>query len=159
MLTKKEKNSIIDEGVKNFGKSRSMVFIDFTGVKTGELNNFRKVIRGVNGELSVIKKKLLRVAFDKAGIDFNPETFESQVGTIMSPEDVFTIAGPTVKFQSAKVLGGYDLEAKRFVPAEEVIMLGKLPSKEILISQFVGMVASPIRSFMFVLKERAKQIA
>lgn len=159
MLTKKEKNSIIEKEVENFGKNRSVVFIDFTGVKTGELNNFRKAVREANGELSVIKKKLLRVAFEKAGIDFNPETFESQVGTIISPEEVFSVAGPAVKFQSAKILGGYDLESKRFVPAEEVIMLGNLPSKEVLLSQLVGMIASPIRSFMFVLKERAKQIA
>ncbi|MDD4818693.1 MAG: 50S ribosomal protein L10 [Candidatus Colwellbacteria bacterium] len=159
MLTKEQKKEIIKNEAENLKNSRSIIFIDFTGVKTGDLNSFRKAIREVGGELKVIKKKLLRIAFDNAGIDFDPETFESQVGTILSEDEIFTIAGPTYKFESATILGGYNLEEKRFVPAEEVIALGKLPSKEVLLGQLVGMVSAPIRSFMFVLKERASKIA
>jgi ribosomal protein L10 len=85
--------------------------------------------------------------------------FESQVGTIFSPDEIFAIAQPAYKFASAKILGGYDIDGKRFVPAEEVIMLGKLPSREVLLGQLVGMIASPLKSFMFVLKERALKIA
>ena len=159
MLNKKEKSEVIDSAIADIAKARSIVFIDFTGVKTGDLNVFRKVIRNAGGEMTVIKKKLLRVAFEKAGVDMDPEIFETQVGTIISPEELYVMAAPTSKFSAAKILGGYDLEAKRFVSLEEVTMLGKLPSKEVLISQVVGMVASPIRSFMFVLKERANKIA
>lgn len=159
MLTKEQKKKVIENETGALKGSRSIVFVDFTGVKAGDLNAFRKTIRDCGGELKVIKKKLLRVAFTEAGLDFNPEMFESQVGTIFSGEDVFAMAQPAYKFASAKILGGYDVEGKRFVPAEEVIMLGKLPSKEVLLGQLVGMIASPIRSFMFVLKERASKIA
>lgn len=159
MLNKTEKGKVIDAAVADIAKARSVVFIDFTGVKTGDLNSFRRTIRNTGGEMTVIKKKLLRVAFEKSGVDMDPEIFESQVGTIISPEELYVMAAPAFKFSAAKILGGYDLEAKRFVSAEEVTMLGKLPSREVLISQVVGMVASPIRSFMYVLKERANKIA
>ncbi len=159
MLTKAEKQNVIEGGVESLKGSRSIVFIDFAGVKAQDINGFRRKVRDVNGEMSVIKKKLLRVAFEKSGVDFDPEIFEGQVGTIISKEDLYVIAAPAVKLDASKVLGGYDLEAKRFVSAEEVVMLGKLPSREVLLSQVVGMVASPIRSFMFVLKERANKIA
>jgi large subunit ribosomal protein L10 len=159
MLTKEQKKGIIESEVENLKKRRSMVFIDFTGVKTGDLNSFRKTVRDAGGELKVIKKKLLRVAFERVGVDFNPEIFESQVGTVFSDDEIFTIAGPVYRFQAAKIIGGYDLGEKRFVEAEEVIALGKLPSKEVLLGQLVGMISSPIRSFMFVLKERASKIA
>lgn len=159
MLTKAKKQDIIESGAADLKENRSVVFIDFGGVKTKDINAFRRTVRGVNGEMTVIKKKLLRVAFEKAGVDFDPEVFEGQLGTIISKEDLYVIAAPAVKLDATKVLGGYDLEAKRFVSAKEVVMLGKLPSREVLLSQVVGMVASPIRSFMFVLKERAKKIA
>ncbi len=159
MLTKEQKKKVIENETSNLKGSRSVVFIDFTGVKAGDLNAFRKTIRLSGGELKVVKKKLLRVAFAQAGLEFNPEMFDSQVGTIFSGEEIFPVAQSAYKFASAKILGGYDIEGKRFVPAEEVIMLGQLPSKEVLLGQFVGMVASPIRSFMFVLKERALKIA
>jgi len=158
MLTKEQKKKVINNEIDNLKKSRSVVFIDFSKVKAGELNSFRKTIRETGGELKVVKKKLLRVAMSQAGIDFNPEIFESQVGTIFSNNEIFAMAGPTHKFSVAKILGGYDIDGKRFLPAEEVIMLGKLPSKEVLLSQLVGMLASPIRSLMFVLKERASKI-
>ncbi|MDD4931260.1 MAG: 50S ribosomal protein L10 [Candidatus Colwellbacteria bacterium] len=159
MLNKKEKGEVIDSAIADIAKARSIVFIDFTGVKTGDLNAFRKSVRTVGGKMTVIKKKLLRVAFEKAGIDMDPEIFESQVGTIISSEELYIVAAPAYKFAAAKILGGYDLDAKRFVSAEEVELLGKLPSREVLISQVVGMVAAPLRSFMYVLKERANKIA
>ena len=158
MLTKEQKKKVITNEISSLKNSKSVVFIDFTKVKAGDLSSFRKTIREAGGELRVIKKKLLRVAMSQAGIDFNPEIFESQVGTIFSNNEIFAMAGPTHKFSVAKILGGYDIDGKRFLPAEEVIMLGKLPSKEVLLSQLVGMLASPIRSLMFVLKERASKI-
>jgi len=158
MLNKEQKRLVVDKEAARLKDSRSIVFIDFTGVKAGDLNSFRRDVRDV-GNISVIKKRLLRVAFEKTGIDFNPEIFESQLGTIFSPEEMYTVAASAYKFKEAKILGGYDLVAKKFVPAEEVIMLGKLPSREVLLSQVVGMVASPIRSFLFVLNERSKQTA
>lgn len=158
MLTKEQKKTIVDNEVNSIKNNQSIVFIDFTGVKAGELNKFRKDIREKGGELKVIKKKLLRVAFNQVGLDFNPEVFESQVGTVFSNEEIFAMAAPAYKFTSAKILGGYDIKDKRFISAEEVIMLGKLPSKEVLLGQLVSMIASPIKSFMFVLKERALKI-
>ncbi len=156
MLNKTQKNQIVDQEVGHLKNTRSIVFIDFSGVKAMNLNAFRREVRQM-GEISVIKKRLLRVAFERAGIDFNPEVFESQVATIFSNEDVQPVASLAYKFKEAKILGGYDLVSKRFLDADEVTMLGKLPSRDVLISQVVGMVAAPIRSFLYVLSERSKQ--
>lgn len=158
MLNKEQKKQIVEREVLRLKNLRSVVFIDFAGVKAGDLNSFRRDVREV-GELSVVKKRLLRVAFEKAGIDFNPEIFEAQLGTIFSGEDLQPVAALTYKFKEAKIIGGYDLSEKKFMPADEVIALGKLPSREVLLSQVVGMVASPIRSFLFVLNERSKSVS
>jgi ribosomal protein L10 len=61
------------------------------------------------------------------------------------------------KLEKEKILGGYEAGGDRFVPASEVVSLGQLPSREVLLSQLVGMIASPLRSFMFVLSEKSKQ--
>jgi len=159
MLTKNQKQEIIVNSVSDLKNSQSVIFIDFTKVKTGDLNAFRKTVRSAGGELKVIKKKLLRIAMKEVGIDFNPEVFEAQVGTIFSKEEIFTMASPAYKFSFAKILGGYDLSGNRLVSAEEVIMLGSLPPKEVLLGQLVGTIAFPIKSLMFVLKERASKIA
>jgi ribosomal protein L10 len=63
------------------------------------------------------------------------------------------------KLETIKILGGYETEGGRFVPASEVLFLGQLPSREVLLGQLVGMIASPLRSFMFVLSERSKMVS
>ena len=54
-------------------------------------------------------------------------------------------------------MGGVQVAEKQFVPASDVIRLGQLPSREVLLGQLVGMLVSPIRSFLFVLNEKAKR--
>jgi ribosomal protein L10 len=40
--------------------------------------------------------------------------------------------------------------------AAQVIYIGKLPPREVLLGQLLGMLASPIRSFMYLLDQKSK---
>ncbi|HDH31228.1 MAG TPA: 50S ribosomal protein L10 [Candidatus Wolfebacteria bacterium] len=157
MLTKKQKTEQIEEGQNLFKKSHSLVFIDFSGISVENINALRKVLREVGAKLKVVKKRLMRIIFEKHGIDFNPEQFESQLGTIFADKNISEIAGPVYK-SKIKILGGYDLLAKDFMDAEKVEFIGKLPSKEVLLGQLVGMFAAPIKMFMRVLSEKSKMV-
>jgi ribosomal protein L10 len=57
-----------------------------------------------------------------------------------------------------KILGAYDLSDKNFIDAETVIKIGKLPTREILLGQLVGVLSAPIRMFMYVLNEKSKMV-
>ena len=157
MLTKQQKAEQIKEGKKAISNSQSLVFIDFSGKTVEDLKKLRRVLLDIGAKLKVIKKKLLRGAFKESGIDFNPEQFESQVGTIFSDKDILGIAGPIYKSE-LKILGGYDLFAKNFIDAETVRKIGRLPSREILLGQLVGMISAPIKMFMHVLSEKSKMV-
>jgi large subunit ribosomal protein L10 len=159
MLTRKEKEQIIEGGLKRIGENKTLVFFDFSGSKANKLNEIRGKIRKEGGLVEVIKKKLLRIALEKAGADFNPESFEGQAATVFSPEEIQPVAALLVKNKEIKILGGWDLVEKRFFPGEEVIMLGRLPSREVLLAQVVGTIAAPLSAFLYVLKERSKQVA
>ena len=37
-------------------------------------------------------------------------------------------------------------------------MIGKLPSREVLLAQVAGMLAAPIKMFLYVLNEKAKMV-
>jgi large subunit ribosomal protein L10 len=159
MLTRKQKDEVIAEGAKKLEGNKALVFFDFSGSKVNKLNEIRKAIRNQGGLVEVIKKKLLRIIFEKAGLDFNPETFPGQAATAFSPGDLQSAAALLVKNKEIKILGGLDIPEKRYLPAEEVIMLGKLPSREVLLAQVVGTIAAPLSSLLYVLKERSKQVA
>ena len=156
MLTREQKTKQIEEGEKLLAQSQSLIFVDFTGTSVENMKKARRSLKGLGAKLQVIKKKLLRIAFEKKKIDFNPEQFESQLGTVFSENEIVSVAAPVYK-SGLKILGGYDLSAKSFLDAERVKFIGQLPSREILLGQLVGMLAAPIRMFMYVLNEKSKR--
>jgi len=166
MKTREQKNQQIKEGETLLKESKILFFVDFSGVGVEDLFLMRKMLRGFDAKLKVIKKKLIRIIFQKNGIDFNPEQFESQLGIIFSDRDISEIAGPVYKFykdkdlakKGFKILGAYDLLTKNFLEAETVIKIGQLPSREILLSQLIGVLSAPIRMLMYVLNEKSKMV-
>ncbi|KKQ23024.1 MAG: 50S ribosomal protein L10 [Candidatus Wolfebacteria bacterium GW2011_GWC1_37_10] len=164
MLTKQQKTQQIKESKELIKGSKMLIFVDFTGTTVDEIKKLRRALLAIGSKLKVVKKKLLRVALSEDKIDFNPEQFESQIGTIFSSADISEIAGPIYKFSKEaknkefKILGGYDLSAKNFIEGEIVKQIGQLPSREILLGQLVGMFAMPIKMFMNVLEQKSKQM-
>jgi ribosomal protein L10 len=58
----------------------------------------------------------------------------------------------------SKLIGGVDLKNKEFIGFEQIKLIGALPSREILLSQLMGAISSPLRALLYVLEERAKKV-
>lgn len=163
MLTKQQKTKQVEMGEELIKESSVIVFTDFTGVGVEDIKKLRATLKEAGAKFKVIKKTLMRVALKKMGIDFTPEQYDSQVGTIFSSKDISEVAGPIYKFGKEKekagfkILGAYDMVAKIALDGAMVKRIGQLPSREILLGQLVGMIAAPLKSFMFILNEKAKK--
>ncbi len=163
MKTKEQKKTQIESGLKGIDEHKTLVFADFTGVKVNELNTFRKALYDAGARFEVFKKRLLRVAFQKKGIEVDPKDFAGQVGVAFSKSGIEALAGTVWGFaknvKAFKILGGFDTEQKIFFAGDEVAAIGNLPPREVLLSQVVGTMASPMSVFLYVLGERAKKIS
>lgn len=167
MKTKAQKIQAVAEGTAAIKKSETLVFADFGGVSVDELKRLRRTLREVGAKFSVMKKRLMRVMFQKLGIDFNPEQFDAQVGTVLSPKSITDVAGIVYKFSRETIgankkerfviLGAFDMLGKKFMDSVEVKMIGQLPSREVLLGQLIGTIAGPMRAFLYVLGEKSKQ--
>jgi large subunit ribosomal protein L10 len=157
MKTKQQKFSQIEEGKKILEGNKSLVFVNFDGTKVENTRSLKRNLGEIGAKMKVIKKKLMRIAFEQKGIDFNPEQFETQMGTVFTDKDISDVAGPIYKSGIA-MLGAYDLKENRFFDAEEAKAIGKLPSREVLLAQVVGMLSAPIRMFLYVLNEKSKMV-
>ncbi|MBN2198168.1 50S ribosomal protein L10 [Candidatus Wolfebacteria bacterium] len=163
MLTKEQKIEQIKQGQKLLKENKSVVFVDFSEAGVEDLRSLRKTLKEIGAKMKVLKKKLMRIAFQRENLDFNPEQFELQAAAIFSDKDISEIISPAYKFsqqlkKAFKVLGAYDIENKNFIDEEMAIKIGQLPSKEILLGQLVGVLSAPIRTFMYVLNEKSKQM-
>ena len=75
-----------------------LLFADFAGSKVEELRELRQTLRAAGAKFQVLKKRLLKLAFQKGGMDFDPLQFKAQLGTVFLPRDLSDFAAQIYKF-------------------------------------------------------------
>ena len=133
------------------------------GLSVNRLNAFRNSIRREGGFFRVVKKRLLKFVFEKEGIVFDPHAFEGQIGIVFSPKDIPETSSIVYTFakqepNSFKILGSFNIKEKIFITGADVIRSGKLPSREILLAQLIGMLSAPIKMLLYVLDQKSKMV-
>ena len=165
MLTKAQKKDHIAKGSELVKGSKALVFADFTGAPTREVNRLKTELKKADATYKVFKKRLLKIALKEAGIETDALSNKAQVATVFAKGDLTSVAGPIFKFSKElakskiayKVLGAFDREGNRAIPMAEFNVIATLPSREVLLGQVVGTMTGPLRKFMVVLQEVAKK--
>ncbi|MCK4473665.1 50S ribosomal protein L10 [Candidatus Parcubacteria bacterium] len=157
-LTKEQKQNILEDLEEKIKKQKALIFVDFTGVKVKNLSELRKELKSNENELKVAKKTLMNIALKKLGIEIEPDKLKGEIGLTFGYKDGLSLAKTIYQFslknENLKILGGYF--EKKFLDAEQIIELAKLPSKEELLARFVGSISSPISNFVNVLQGNIK---
>lgn len=161
--TKAQKTKAVEEGLGVLKNAQTLVFTDFTGLGVNEMNVLRKALKAMGAAFTVIKKRLLKLMFEKEGIAVDPKQFEGQLGVVFSPKDIVETAGVVYKFSKErkdvlKILGGVELKEKKFIAGADVKRIGGLPSREVLLGQLAAMLTIPVKKFLFVLSQKAKMV-
>jgi large subunit ribosomal protein L10 len=151
--TKEQKKKIVEEIREKIKKAKTIVLLDFTGVKSPEFLDLRKKIKKLKKDLKVAKKTLTQIAFKEEKIDFDVRKLEGQLALAFGEKEdlplIKAIFEKTKEVKNLKILGGF-LE-KEFLSAEKIIELAKLPTKEELLAKFIGTLSASISNFIFVL--------
>ncbi|MEK7479027.1 MAG: 50S ribosomal protein L10 [Patescibacteria group bacterium] len=162
MLTRKQKEKIVEEESKQLRNSKTLIFTDFTGLSANEASRLRKSLKDIHATYRVMKKRLLSIVLTGHEIEVERKELKGQVGVVASPEGMPETASKVFQFfkehkERFKILGGVEVAEKKVVSKAEVEMLGNLPPREVLLGQLVYMLGSPIRTLMFVLNEKSKK--
>jgi large subunit ribosomal protein L10 len=149
-----DKERTIELAKEWYGKSSGIVFADYRGLKVKELQELRANLRTKGGELHVLKNTLFRIA---AGDDTAKLPADLHNGTTAF---AFVYENES---QVAKALLDYARTSKKLVvkggffggkafTSKEVEALAELPPKEVLISQVIGLIASPLSDLVGVIE-------
>jgi len=171
MKTKAQKGEEMKRAKVLLDKSQALIFADFTKISAENIRKMRIELKKSDASFLVIKKRLLSIILKEKGIDVDLKQFKTSVGTIFSVSDSEKIAGPAYKFFSGlevpeggakdmwvkHILNGYDLKKNLPMDAAEILYIGKLPPREVVLAQLLGMLAAPIRSFMYLLDQKSKR--
>ncbi len=163
MLSRKQKEQLVEEESKRLEKNETLVLTDFAGLPVGKANMLRKSLKEIGATYKVVKKRLLNLVFQKHDVKINPKELKGQIGVVFSPKDIAETSQIVYKFgkenkENFKIVGGVEVKERKVLSAEEVNAIGSLPPREVLLGQLVYMIGSSLRSFMFVLNERGKKL-
>ncbi|MBI2123977.1 MAG: 50S ribosomal protein L10 [Candidatus Wildermuthbacteria bacterium] len=158
MKTKAQKATTLKGLGEHIEKQRSILFVNYKGIKVKEFLVLRKQLKDLGAKLQVAKKTLIKKALQEKGIDMDLKGMEGQIAAIFSFQDAFSPIKSVAAFaktaENIKILGGYIESQVR--DANTMQEIASLPSKEELLGRLVGSIASPMSGFLNVMQGNIK---
>jgi large subunit ribosomal protein L10 len=149
-----KKAKIVQDLEERVGKAQIGILADFSGIKVGPMTQLRRQVREAGGELKVAKNTLLRRAAGEGSL-IAPVALDLKGpnALVLGYEDPVALAKLLVKFAQdlplLKIKGG--IIGGQTLTATDVDALSKLPAREVLLAQLLGLLQAPTQSLVNVL--------
>ncbi|TDP62331.1 50S ribosomal protein L10 [Roseateles toxinivorans] len=157
-LNRNEKAAVVADVAAQVAKSQTLTLAEYRGLTVTHLNKLRVEARAKGVYLHVLKNTLARRAV--AGTPFECVA-ESMVGPLIYGFSEDAVASAKVISDFAKGNDKLIIKAGAFagkaLDANGIKALASIPSKEVLLSQFLGLLQSPISRTARVLAALAEK--
>lgn len=145
-MNRNEKAAVIDRLAEEIESSSAVFAVDYRGITVAQVADLRTKLRAADTTLSVVKNSLTELAADKAGAEALKEILTGPTALAFVRGDAAaaakTLSDAQRETQVLEFKGGL-MEGKAVSP-DEIRAISKLPSREVLYGQLVGVVASPL---------------
>lgn len=147
---REKKEKIVAEISDKVTRAKALIFAGYQGMTHIQLEQLKKAVKKADAELVVTKNTLLKLALAKVGKETDEtketEVFAGPTATIFAYSDVILPLkelAKTIKNLKLPIVKFGILDGKT-ISAEEVLKLSTLPSPEVLLTQLVFAMKSPI---------------
>jgi large subunit ribosomal protein L10 len=148
-MNKEQKTAVVDEVAAQIQESEAVFAVDYRGISVPQAAELRERLTEAGARFRVVKNTLTLLAADKAGAEELKGVLEGPTAfTFVTAEDgdVALAAKALAQFRRENDLlefkGG--LMNGEPLTAEQIAELARLPARDVLHGQLVGMVAAPI---------------
>ena len=171
-MSREKKAKVIDSLQEMFSKCNIGILTDYRGLPTAELNSLRRKLRESGIGYKVVKNTLAQFAAKRANMSEVAASFEGPVAVVFGYGEITEPARVLADYIRAKkstlsIKGGF--LGNRVLTSRDVEVLSTLPAREVLISQvmagiqspivaLLSVLAAPIRGVMGVLQARIQQL-
>lgn len=161
-MATQQKIDIVAEYAEKFKQAKAIYLTNFSGIDVIKVTELRKKFRNSDIEYKVLKNRLAKRSFNEAGISDLDSYLKGVTSFIIGYDDPIIPAKVLKEFNKAnkdilKIKAVY-LEGKT-LSAEEAEKLADLPSREVLLAQFVGLLQSPMTKLAATLQASMQKLA
>ena len=152
------KQPIVEEIKENIKDAKSVVLVDYRGLTVEQDTQLRKMLRTEGVIYRVYKNTMIKLAIDGTEFDSLKDDLEGPTAVVISKTDATAPARLVAKFAKENP----QLEIKTGVvegthyDTQGIKVISTIPSREELLSKFLGSIQSPIANFARVIKQIAE---
>ncbi|MBI5444607.1 MAG: 50S ribosomal protein L10 [Deltaproteobacteria bacterium] len=152
-MKKGEKEEVVAELREKFQGAQAAILAEYRGLTVAQTGRLRRALEKEGAAYKVVKNTLARIAVDGTDFEVLKDQFRGPLSVVLAYKDaaaaakvvdVFARENPAFIVKSG-ALGG------KLFGAQDVEALSKLPSREQLLGQLVGVLQGPMRNFLGVL--------
>src|SRR5918998_4207137 len=145
-MNREQKAAAIEEIATNIRESEAVFADDYRGISVPQANELRSRLRGADARFTIVKNTLTERAADAAGAESLKELLEGPTALTFVRGDAAAAAKAIRDYARETDLlpfkGGF-MDGNP-LSVEDIGAIARLPSREILYAQLVGIVAHPI---------------
>ncbi len=153
------KQPIVQEISEQIKDAQSVVVVDYRGLTVAEDTQLRKQLREAGVAYKVYKNTLVNFAIKGTDFESLSDVLEGPNAFAISTTDATAPARVIAKF--AKTAPALEIKAGvvegTFYDADGMKAIATIPSREELLSKFLGSIQSPITNFARVIKQIAEK--
>ncbi len=155
-----EKIAILDEVREKVGGAEFVFLVSYGGLTVAALSDLRAVLRAKGARLQVMKNTIIRLALPDGVAAGLERALTGPTAMVYGRGDASEIAkalkGFIATHDRVSMKGG--CLNTQVLTREDVIAIASLPSREVLLGQFVGTVAAPMTQLVGVMGAKLRSL-
>jgi large subunit ribosomal protein L10 len=145
-VNRDQKAAVIERVATDIQEADAIIAVDYRGISVKQASDLRTALRDAEANFTVVKNTLTERAADQAGAEHLKPLLEGPTALTFVRGDVALAAKALARFRRESGLlewkgGQMDGNA---LTADEIESISRLPAREQLHAQLVGVIASPI---------------
>lgn len=150
---KKEKQLFLEEIKCQVAENPSFIIAQYEKLTANRANDFRRQMAKQGIQFEVVRKRMLAKACQQTGFSLSLQEMQGHIGVLSTVNDPMDAIKAVIKYSDANEKC-FQLLAARFegnmISKEAVEALSKLPSKDQLRSEFLGLLEAPMSQTLAV---------
>lgn len=160
LLNRASKEKLVSQMTEGFGKSKTIVLVNFQGLKVKEIQDLKRKLKEKQINFQIVKNSLLKIALKKANITIDEKLFDQPIGVIWGADDEVDPAKLAVEFKKTTekldIVGG--IVNRNFADISIIKQLASLPSRNELYAKLVGSLNAPVTGLVNVLQGNLRSL-
>jgi large subunit ribosomal protein L10 len=152
-LERQKKEKVVEELKAKLANLNAMFLAEYSGTNMTQMTKLRRELRNVDVEFNVVKNTLLKIASGGTKAEALQDKFTGPNAIVCINKDPSSAAkvlsGLAKDIPNLKLKAGF--LGNRVITAEEILKLATIPSKEVLVGKFLGLLQGMPQRLLYVL--------